>query len=254
MKLSALFLLMGFLSNLLFQSSKTDIEVNTSSRYIAKGFVVIELFTSEGCSSCPPADQLIAEIQKETQNQSVYILTFHVDYWNSLGWKDVFSQVEFSKRQRTYANWLKSTSVYTPQLVINGKEEFIGSNERSLRKSISSNLAKSPTEQILINNLISTKNTLHLDFQATDAESASSLVLALVQKAAKTNVKNGENGGRILSHVQVVRQLKNISLINNKQGSASINIPSNVDLSQLELIAFLQKANGEITAATKSKL
>lgn len=245
---------MGFLSNLLFQSSKTDIEVNTSSRYIANGFVVIELFTSEGCSSCPPADQLIAEIQKETQNQSVYILTFHVDYWNSLGWKDVFSQAEFSKRQRTYANWLKSTSVYTPQLVINGKEEFVGSNERSLRKSISSNLSKSRTEQILINNLISTKNTLHLDFQSTDAESASSLVLALVQKAAKTNVKNGENGGRILYHVQVVRQLKNISLINNKQGSASINIPSNVDLSQLELIAFLQKANGEITAASKSKL
>src|ERR1700749_4297588 len=80
-----------------------------------KGVAVVELFTSEGCSSCPPADELVARIQKEDKDKQVYILAFHVDYWNRLGWKDVFSSADFSKRQNEYANWLNLQSVYTPQ-------------------------------------------------------------------------------------------------------------------------------------------
>src|SRR5471032_1935701 len=89
------------------------------------GFVLIELFTSEGCSSCPPADELVARIQKADKDKAVYILAYHVDYWNLLGWKDQFSNAANSQRQRQYASWLKLSEVYTPQIVVNGKKEFV---------------------------------------------------------------------------------------------------------------------------------
>src|ERR1700735_4704349 len=80
-----------------------------------KGFAVLELFTSEGCSSCPPADELMAEIQKEAKGKAVYILAYHVDYWNNQGWKDSFSSAAYSKRQVQYGDWLNQPQIYTPQ-------------------------------------------------------------------------------------------------------------------------------------------
>src|ERR1700743_69163 len=90
-----------------------------------KGIAVIELFTSEGCSSCPPADELVAKIQKENKDKPVYILAYHVDYWDRLGWKDSFSNADFTKRQNSYAKVLRLQSVYTPQIIVNGKTEFV---------------------------------------------------------------------------------------------------------------------------------
>ncbi len=99
-------------------------------------FAVVELFTSEGCSSCPPADKLVSEIVSE-KHDNIYVLTYHVDYWNRLGWKDVFSKSEWSARQQYYAAMLGLEGVYTPQIVVNGKQEFVGSNESKLRNAIS---------------------------------------------------------------------------------------------------------------------
>mgnify|MGYP003582413840 CR=1 FL=1 len=92
------------------------------------GFVVLELFTSEGCSSCPPADELLAKVQRQAGNQPVYVLSYHVDYWDHQGWRDVFSNADYSKRQYDYATKL-GTRIYTPQVVVNGKTEFVGSDE-----------------------------------------------------------------------------------------------------------------------------
>jgi hypothetical protein len=97
------------------------LDVKYKANHQMKGFAVVELFTSEGCSSCPPADDLVAKIQKENNDQPVYILAFHVDYWNNLGWKDSFSSSAFSKRQNQYADWLNLRSVYTPQVIVNGR-------------------------------------------------------------------------------------------------------------------------------------
>src|SRR5580704_2729726 len=105
-----------------------------------KGFAVVELFTSEGCSSCPPADALIAAVQQEDKDLPVYILAFHVDYWDRLGWKDAFSEGACSDRQRQYAAWLNLNSVYTPQVVVNGRKEFVGSEAGTLRAAIQSGL------------------------------------------------------------------------------------------------------------------
>ncbi len=104
-----------------------------------EGFAVLELFTSEGCSSCPPADQLMGEIEKKYKDHPVYILSYHVDYWNRMGWKDRFSSAQNSQRQQEYSSKLGS-QVYTPQLVVNGKTEFVGSDRTTVENTISSAL------------------------------------------------------------------------------------------------------------------
>ncbi len=101
-----------------------------SDRLPASGFAVVELFTSQGCSSCPSADKLIEKVRQETIAARVYLLAYHVDYWDHLGWKDSFSKAKFSARQRQYARWFSQGNVYTPQMVVNGAREFVGSNEK----------------------------------------------------------------------------------------------------------------------------
>src|SRR5258708_28691391 len=97
----------------------------------AQNPVVIELFTSQGCSSCPAADKNLAEIieKAEVNGQQVIGLSFHVDYWNYIGWKDPYSKAEFTERQRKYSAHMNSESVYTPQMIVNSEKEFIGSDK-----------------------------------------------------------------------------------------------------------------------------
>ncbi|MBD1394204.1 DUF1223 domain-containing protein [Mucilaginibacter glaciei] len=216
-----------------------------------KGFAVVELFTSEGCSSCPPADEVIAKIEKEVSDKPVYILAYHVDYWNRLGWKDPFSSAAFSNRQNTYANWLNLSSAYTPQVIVNGKTEFVGSQEGTLRNTITANLRKSPKADLSLKGVNLTGNKALIKY-ATEGGADNTLLLALVQKAATIVVKRGENGGRTLSHVQIVSNLQNIPLV-AKTGEASINLPDSFSAKNYEVIAFIQNTKtGEINAATKA--
>jgi hypothetical protein len=220
-----------------------------------KGFAVVELFTSEGCSSCPPADELVSRIQKESAGQPIYILAYHVDYWNRLGWKDVFSSAEYSKRQGQYSEWLKSGSVYTPQIVVNGQKEFIGSEEGTLRNAIKASLQKSAAATLNFSNVKLIGNNIDLQYHTEATLNNTLLVLALVEKAAQSKVKSGENSGRTLLHVQIVRQLQNINLNGKGNGNSSIPITQGLNVKDLELVGFLQnKSNGEILAATRSEL
>jgi hypothetical protein len=217
-----------------------------------KGFAVIELFTSEGCSSCPPADAVVAKIEKESAGKPIYILAFHVDYWNRLGWKDVFSSAAYSQRQNQYAHWLNLSSVYTPQIVVNGHTEFVGSEEGTLRNAIKTNLAKSATTQISLSDIKINQNKAEVQYQTQGKIANSVLLLAIVQKTAQTKVERGENAGHTLSHVQIVRGIESISLKGDK-GSASIELPKGFDAHGTEVIAFVQNtADGEITGATKA--
>lgn len=218
----------------------------------AKGFAVLELFTSEGCSSCPPADELVAKIQQENKNQPVYILAYHVDYWNRLGWKDVFSSPAFSARQKQYASWLNLDGVYTPQAIINGRKEFIASEAGTMRNVLKQSLQNAAVNQLVLSDVNNNNNRIELNYQTDKISGSVALVLAIVQKTATTQVKSGENGGRTLSHVQIVRQLQTIAL-GGTSGKASLNLPEHLNLNGLELIAFLQNIKtGEITAAAKS--
>lgn len=217
-----------------------------------KGFAVVELFTSEGCSSCPPADALIEKIQKESNGQPVYILAFHVDYWNRLGWKDSFSSAAYSKRQNQYSQWLNA-QVYTPQAVVNGSKEFVGSQEGTLRSAIKDQLQKEPSARLNLSNIRKDSQKVSFQYQVQVQLTNTSLLLALVEKNAVSKVLRGENEGRTLSHVQIVRNLQNIRLNGQNAGTGTLDIPAGLYQNGLEVIAFLQNnSNGEIIAATKS--
>jgi hypothetical protein len=219
-----------------------------------KGFAVIELFTSEGCSSCPPADELVARVQKEISDKPVYILAFHVDYWNRLGWKDVFSSAGYTERQQQYASWLGLSSVYTPQVVVNGRAEFVGSEENTLRKSIKTNLEKPAKDQLTFTDIKVSGDKASVQYHADGETNKASLLIALVEKNATTKVQRGENGGRTLSHVQIVRQLQSVSLKSSNSGTKSITLPHGFDPGKWELIGFVQNtSNGEILGATKAE-
>ena len=221
----------------------------------AKGFAVVELFTSEGCSSCPPADQLMARIQQESNGQPIYILAFHVDYWNRMGWTDPFSDAAYSQRQNQYAAWFRLELVYTPQVVVNGSKEFVGSQEPSIRNAISNGLQEVSTAQLTLSDVRLDKGKVAWRYQASNAGHNTSLLVAIVQRSATSQVKAGENSGRTLSHVQIVRQLQTAKVDATGSGAGSLPLPADVGTSDEEIIAFLQdNKTGHIIAATRSPL
>ena len=223
---------------------------STTDNAASKGFAVVELFTSEGCSSCPPADKLLAKIQEENAGKPVYLLAFHVDYWNHQGWRDVFSEKDFTKRQYQYANWLNLETVYTPQAVVNGKHELIGSQEETLKRALNIELNSPAPAQLNAEAQIEA-GKLKLAYQATNAGRGSVLQVALVQKVAHTMVKRGENAGRLLPHVQIVRRIQSFPAAAN--GNVAINLPEGFNANEWEVVAFLQNSQtGVISAASKA--
>jgi len=212
------------------------------------GFAVIELFTSEGCSSCPPADKLIDQLQAQDQRGQLFILAYHVDYWDHQGWKDRFSDRQYTDRQKRYAQQLQVESIYTPQLVVNGSSEFVGSDQRSIVNTINGQLQKESTRKLKLEGSF-TEKELTVRHNC-EGEVASELVLALVQRKAASKVKAGENMGKELLHVQVVRDLKYVSLRNNS--NTVFRLPKDFYKSGWELIGFVQnKESGQITDAAR---
>ncbi len=160
---------------------------------------VVELFTSQGCSSCPPADHLLGKIAAEAaeQNQRIYALSFHVDYWNYLGWRDPYSDAAFSDRQRRYASAFHSSRIYTPQMIVNGKDEFVGSNRREAKTTIQNALKISTKAEIkLTKEKPDSENDIRLSYSLSGETQNAVLRFALVEKNVKTDVSRGENGGR----------------------------------------------------------
>jgi hypothetical protein len=173
----------------------------------------------------------------------------------TLGWKDTFSSSVYTKRQNQYADWLELQTLYTPQVVVNGRKEFVGSDEGILRNAITSNLQNISHALVTLKDVQISQDKIKLKYQTDGAPRHCSLVLALIQKSATTEVKRGENGGRTLSHVQIVRNLQMIDLDQRNDGTAQIDLLPGVNAKNLEVIAFLQdNTNGEITAATKVSL
>jgi hypothetical protein len=235
-------------------NNKSNMEKVMGAEKSQKGFAVLELFTSEGCSSCPPADNLLAKIQNEYKDQPVYILAFHVDYWDRQGWKDVFSSPENTNRQQEYENRFNTGSIYTPQLVVNGKSEFVGSNEFKTRDAIKKALEAEYRTQLTIEPRRET-DKLILKYQVSNGPKESCLLIAIVQKSATTNAERGENKGRTLSHVQIVRSFQSESLSSKNKDTAVVKLPQSFKSGDFEVIAFVQDINnGEISAVTRVKL
>jgi hypothetical protein len=214
---------------------------------------VVELFTSEGCSSCPPADKLLGETIKhyENGNKRIFALAFHVDYWNRLGWKDSFSTKQFSDRQGMYAQALHLNGVYTPQIVVNGTQEFVGSDGSSLDEALLKADSKKSSAEFSELKALSSGKQINVSYSLKGDFADSRINFALVSIHESIFVKSGENHGRQLEHTNVVRQFVTV------QAASSGNIQLN-DVAQTDnwmLIAYVQKNNGlAIVGAADVKL
>lgn len=226
---------------------------NNSDQKTTKGIAVLELFTSEGCSSCPPADELLGEIQNENKDGQVYVLSYHVDYWDRQGWKDIFGNPEYTKRQYDYAKWLGKEPVYTPQVVVNGTKDYIGSDEFTIRNAISSALSKPAAAELALKTT-PVNNKLNVNYNVNGISKNSRLLLAVVQKSAKSNVKRGENANRVLSHYQIVKELHSVALKNNGNGTTALTMPKDFTAKDFEVIGFVQDLNsGAILGAARAE-
>lgn len=173
--------------------------------------IVVELFTSEGCSSCPPADRLLADIVKNAPDGvEIIVLSEHVDYWDGLGWRDPFSSKQFTERQNRYAQQSWPNRVYTPQTVVDGAAEFVGSDRASLTTAIAAAKLRTKANVALG---WSDGNTLGVTISG--AANASDVMFAITEDGLATDVKRGENAGRKLPHVRVVRSLIKIGQTDN---------------------------------------
>ncbi len=255
-----LFVSGGFLSffvgrkttNQPFQSSNNLSQMNLNP---INGVAVLELYTSEGCSSCPPADDILRGV---VHQENVFAMAFHVTYWNRLGWKDSFSQKIFDERQYAYSTRFQKEGVYTPQLVVNGKEEFVGSRKSQAENAIKKALATPAHAQIELSKTLK-DNKIAIKFKLSGDFINAVLNFAVVESGFSTKVMRGENEGRILKHENVVRNFQTVEVKNtdgtsrdNREGVHEVNFSKNWQISNCTLITFLQdKKSGQVLGASK---
>ena len=243
------------------QVSRTPADAANS----ANAPVIVELFTSEGCSSCPPADALLKQLSENAPIPGVEIIALeeHVDYWDHLGWKDPFSSSEFTSRQNDYARRFGSDGVYTPQMVVDGQTEFVGSRSREAREVIQ----KAATQPKLTISLIPSPGNEHDkarfdikigNFAVLSNDKEAELWIAVTEKNLNTDVKAGENSGERLQHAAVVRSLRKVDTF---RGGADYQTHSVVKLdpswqqANLNFVVFaVEKASHKIIGATSGKI
>jgi hypothetical protein len=218
-----------------------------------KGFALVELFTSEGCSSCPPADALVAKMLEENPQAPIYLMAYHVDYWDRGGWKDAFSDPNYSRRQEQYGDWLHLSTIYTPQIVVNGKAELVGSNGTALFKAVSARLRETPGQSLtMISTVVTGK--INIAYHTNGPLGKSNMVIGLVQKSGQSIVRGGENSGMTLNHVQIVRKLS-VEPLSMTNGTLNLVLPGDYRAKEWEVIAFVQdKASGAVLAAARCEL
>jgi len=220
------------------------------SQATGEPFAVVELFASEGCSDCPPADELLSTITSfaRRNKQRIYTLSFQVDYWNYLGWRDPFSSPQFSQRQQQYSNFLPG-GVFTPEMIINGKEAFVGSDENKAKSTIDHYLNQSPKNNMTLS-LNQSSGDLKIDYTVPQPDSNAVINFAIVERGLESHVTAGENSGSTLRHDNVVREFKTLDL-NSAKGSITFSKPQDADLTRYSVIAFVQsKTDMSISAAS----
>lgn len=236
-------------------------DFNTKYRYshdlkekaIYEPIVVLELFTSQGCSSCPLADLLLQKVKKEFKNE-VFALSYHVDYWNYIGWKDPFSKSKFGEKQREYNNKFHNTSNYTPQLVVNGQEHFVGSSSSRMYKAITDYKAKKVANSIRLNNIAADAKNVSFEYQVEGNVQNKIVRTLLVLDERTTEVNRGENKNRILQNSNVVVAERSF-LLEEMKGFMEISIPKIVRTNEkLNLIVLVESVEYNITAAAKQSL
>ena len=214
--------------------------------------VLAELFTSEGCDSCPPADALLRKLDtaQPVRGALIIVLSEHVDYWNHLGWRDPYSSPQFSRRQAEYAHTLHAES-YTPQIVIDGREQMNGSDARTIEAAIHRAAG-------------GVKLPVRIEARGEDAEvvvqlsidphpSRAAVWIAVADETARSSVTRGENAGRTLDHVGVVHRLSKAGAL-SKSGKFEKTIRLPAGPSPIRLVAFVQESSGPVLGAASASI
>jgi hypothetical protein len=185
--------------------SAGDLRAQSSS---PRGPAVVELYTSQGCSSCPPADALLGELSRMP---NVLALAFHVDYWDSIGWPDKFALPMARERQRRYVETLRLSSAFTPQVVVDGRSSFVGSDKPRILAAIAEPLNTVPIVVEVAHGELTVTVPERPDKERYDVN-----LIAYLPQAA-TNVGRGENSGRTLREFNIVRQFRTLGVWNGQQ-------------------------------------
>jgi hypothetical protein len=226
--------------------------------------VLLELFTSEGCSSCPPADRLLEVLDQKqpVAGAELIVLSEHVDYWDRLGWRDPFSSPQYTARQREYASKFSRDGVYTPQLVVDGRFGFVGSDGREATLAIQRAMREQKIG-IAISHVARDGNqvTAHIESSASEQNTKGAkavLYLAVADNRAESHVTRGENGGRNLAHVGVARVLRQVGTIDIESAftkDVTLSIPSAALPNGMRLVAFIQDPrSGHVLGVAVQKL
>lgn len=200
------------------------------------GVAVVELFTSESCSSCPPAEANLARIVAKRDPKHVIALSFHVDYWNQLGWTDPFSSPDYTARQRNYANH-GAGGVYTPELFVNGAQGMVGSNVTRSDAALDTALSTPPA--VSVDLALDAGDGISGHYAVSSAPRSAVMDLALLQRSAVNPVTGGENAGQTLHQVDVVRSFRTLEL-NGASGTFTFALPKGLSRSDVRVAAFVQ--------------
>lgn len=221
--------------------------------------VLLELFTSEGCSSCPPADRLLQKLDRTqpVAGADLIVLSEHVDYWDRLGWKDPFSSAENTERQQRYSDVFHLDSIFTPQLVIDGKHQVTGSDWQAASAAIG-DVIKSPKQPLTLSTPVRDGDRIQVRVDLSAGSGQGVMYVVLAENSMQTQVLRGENSGRSLTHVAVVRRFVKIGNVKKDQPfTKDVQVPldKGVGAQGLRVIAFLQDSrNSQVLAVAQQKL
>jgi hypothetical protein len=220
--------------------------------------VLVELFTSEGCSSCPPADALLAKLDKyqPVNGAEIIILGEHVDYWDEGGWHDRFSSHQYTDRQSNYSARLRlSNGIYTPQMIVDGTDQFVGNDGTHALKAITT-AAQTPKIKLTLTNVTVDGRRVSAAISAPATNQKGDLYAALVDPADVTDVKGGENGGHHLEHAGVVRTLQRVGSIKDLAAGPhafSLSAPPDAVPGKMRVVVFAQQnAQGAVLGAAST--
>jgi hypothetical protein len=216
--------------------------------------IVVELFTSEGCSSCPPADAFLAQLEalQPVEGAEVIAIEEHVDYWDQLGWRDPYSSADWTERQRKYAGVLGTSNIYTPQMVVNGAVEFVGSREQSGKRAIDQATQRKAiplaVTAVATPGKRSAEVTVRIAEPTVEGSSGEWEVwLAITETGLRSAVTRGENAGKDLRHASVLRKLQRLGSVTLKNGQATsalvakVAVDSSWKRENLHAVAFIQE-------------
>ncbi len=215
--------------------------VQAPQAFAQNGPVVVELYTSQGCSSCPPADAMMHDL---ADREDVIALALHVDYWDYIGWKDIFGRPENTQRQHAYARAANATTVYTPQMIFNGQDHVVGSRAMPVMDALQKHLARGQPFDVRLS-----RNGDQVSIRAGAGPQGDYAVqLVRYMPRATVDIRRGENAGRTITYANIVTAW---DVIGRWDGRAPLNVVATVTGDDAVVVLVQQTGHGAIVGAAR---